>query len=383
MKLCPKIINGSLILCFLLFPVFLAAQTSHTNSLVYHEDGSLTFNLKAPGSQRVKIYCDCALRDRKFNVNKENLHSAHMTSVQDGFFTYTTPPLEPEIYTYLFKSHRQKLTDPANADSIRISDGKRSVFVISGSHLSNLCLTDSLYGKTELCKYVDAVSGKTRCILLYLPPQYDSSDQIYPVLYLLHGIDGNELSWRERGRAIQLVDNLIQQGKAKPMILVMPDANPKKLIGQDEHVSLMKNLLHYRSWFHYDFERTFPLMDSFLSAHYRLSSDMNFRAVCGLSAGSTQSVTLTKMYEENFRYSGLFSPIVHRRQLPTNKNTIYWIGSGKKDIFHLQSKRFVKKIHQRQIPYIYYETNGGHTWRNWRLYLSEFLQFIFKDNNPE
>lgn len=304
-----------------------------------------------------------------------------MTRSQNGLFTYTTPPLVPEVYTYQFKSHKQRLIDPINADSIRISDGKRSVFIISGSHLIDLCLTDSLFGKTELCQYVDAVSGKTRCILLYLPPQYDNSDQTYPVLYLLHGIDGNELSWRERGRAIQLVDNLIQQGKAKPMILVMPDANPKKLIGQDEHVSLMKNLLHYHSWFHYDFERTFPIMDSFLSAHYRLSSDMNLRAVCGLSAGSTQSVTLSKMYEDKFRYVGLFSPIVHRKQTPTNKNTVYWIGSGKTDIFHLQSKKFVKRIHQRQIPYIYYETKGGHTWRNWRLYLSEFLQFIFKNDN--
>ena len=380
MRLCPKKISESLIILFLLFPVFLAAQSLGTNNLVYNEDGSVTFVLKKPESHRVKVYCDCALRERKFNIKRENMHSAKMTRDPKGFFTYTTPPLVPEVYTYQFKSRRQKIIDPTNADSIRISDGKRSVFIISGSDLTDLCLSDSLCGKTELCQYVDAVSGKTRCILLYLPPQYDNTDQIYPVLYLLHGIDGNERAWNDRGRAIQLVDKLIQQGKAEPMIVVMPDANPKKLIGQDENVSLMKNLLHYHSWFHYDFERTFPKMDSFLSTRYRLSADMKMRAVSGLSAGSTQSVTLANMYEDNFKYVGLFSPIVHRKQVPTSKNTIYWIGSGKTDIFHLQSVKFVKRIRQRQIPYFYYETSGGHTWRNWRLYLSEFLQFTFKDN---
>ena len=364
----------------LLSPIILTAQTSPASTPVYNEDGSVTFMIKNPESHRVKLYCDCALRERKFNVKRENMHSAKMTRGQNGIFTYTTPPLVSEVYTYQFKSRRKRLIDPANADSIRISDGKRSVFIIPGSSIIDLCLTDSLNGKTELCQYVDAVSGKTRRILLYLPPQYDSTDHDYPVLYLLHGIDGNEQSWRERGRAIQLVDNLIQQGKAEPLIVVMPDANPKKLIGQDEHVSLMKNLFHYHTWFHYDFERTFPTMDSFLSSHYRISSDMNKRAVAGLSAGSTQSATLAKMYEDSFKYVGLFSPIVHRKQLPSSKNTIYWIGSGKTDIFHPQSKKFVKRIQQRQIPYLYYETKGGHTWRNWRLYLSEFLQFIFKNN---
>ncbi|MBR4535054.1 MAG: hypothetical protein IKO62_00170 [Bacteroidales bacterium] len=383
MKPHPKTISGSLLVLFLLFPVFLGAQSSNAQSPIYNEDGSVTFVLKKTDSRRVKLYCDCALRNRKYNVKLENLHSVRMTRDPNGWFTYTTPPLVPEVYTYQFKSHRQRLIDPSNADSIRISDGKRSVFVIPGSYITDLCLTDSLCGKTELCAFVDTVSGKTRSILLYLPPQYDETEQSYPVLYLLHGIDGNEQAWHDRGRAIQLADNLIRQGKAEPMIIVMPDANPKELIGQDEHVSLMKNLLHYRSWFHYDFERAFPDMDKFISAHYRISSDTKMRAVCGLSAGSTQSVTLAKMYEDSFKYVGLFSPIVHRKQLPHSKNTIYWIGSGKTDIFHIQSKKFVKRIHQCQIPYIYYKTQGGHTWRNWRIYLSEFLQFIFKNNEEK
>ena len=189
MRLYPKRISESLIILFLLLPVSLVAQKLPAGTPVYNEDGSVTFIIKNTKSPKVKIYCDCALRERKFNVKRENLRSAQMTRGQNGLFTYTTPPLVPEVYTYQFKSQRQRLIDPANADSIRISNGKRSVFIIPGSYLSDLCLTDTLYGKTELCQYEDSISGKIRRIVLYLPPQYDSTDHIYPVLYLLHGIN--------------------------------------------------------------------------------------------------------------------------------------------------------------------------------------------------
>lgn len=164
------------------------------------------------------------------------------------------------------------------------------------------------------------------------------------------------------------------------MVLVMSDANPRKLIGQKENIGMLQNLLQYGTWLHRDFEYAFPRMDSLLSNHYRISSDKNLRAVAGLSAGAMQSCNLANMYEQHFGYVGLFSPVVHRKQLPTNQNTIYWIGSGKVDIFHSQSLRFVKKLQRRQIRYVYYETQGGHTWRNWRMYLSEFIQYIFKNN---
>lgn len=380
MKQPKRKISSRLIILFLLFPVLAGAQSTISNSPIYHDDGSVTFVLKKPENRHARVYCDCALRNNRYNTNRENLQSARMKRDESGMFTYTTPPLAPEVYTYRFKSDGRMLVDPENADSIRISKGKRSVFVIPGSPLMDLCLTDSLAGKTEQYEFWDSTCGKTRRILLYLPPEYDSTMQIYPVLYLLHGIDGNELAWHDRGRAIQLVDNLIRQGKARPMIVVMPDANPKKLVGQDENVALMRNLLLYSTWFHQDFERIFPEMDSQLSAHYRISSDMNMRAVAGLSAGASQSVVLANLYKDNFRYAGLFSPIVHRRQLPDTRNTIYWIGTGKTDIFHSQSKRFVRKMHRQQIPYVFFETQGGHVWRNWRLYLYEYLQFVFKDN---
>ncbi len=383
MKQTKRTIRNALIIVFLLLSVWAGAQPSASHTPIVNEDGSVTFVLEDPESSHVRVYCDCELRSKKYNVHRENLKSARMVPDKNGLFTYTTPSLSPEVYTYRFKTNGQKRVDPNNADSIRISNGKRSVFVVPGSDLMELCLSDSLAGNTEHCEFWDPSCGKTRRILLYLPPQYDSTGQTYPVLYLLHGIDGNELAWHDRGRVIQMVDNLIRQGKAEPMIVVMPDANPKGLVGQDESVGLMQNLLRYASWFHQDFERIFPQMDSFIATRYRISSDMNMRAVAGLSAGASQSAVLANMYRDNFRYVGLFSPIVHRKQLPDNRNTFYWIGTGKTDIFHPQSKRFARKLQQKQIPHFYFKSTGGHVWRNWRLYLSEFLQFVFKDADDE
>ena len=362
-------------LALLLF--MLSAQAQPSSHLLYNDDGSVTFVLYKPDSKRVRIYCDCALRNDRYNIKRDNLQSARMKRDSNGVFTFTTYPLAPEVYTYQFKTKGKRFVDPYKADSIRVLNTQRSVFVMPGSTLSDLCLNDSLQGRTEFFEFEDSLCGKTRRALIYLPSDYDRSGQIYPVLYLLHGINGYEKAWQDKGRAVQMVDHLIQQGKSVPLVVVMPDANPRKLIGQKEKISMLQNLLHYGAWFHRDFEHVFPQMDSLLSVRYRISSDRMLRAVAGFSAGAMQAGNLANMYGNDFQYVGLFSPIVHRKQLPTHPNIEYWVGTGKADIFHPHSLRFVKHSRKKQFQCVYYVTRGGHTWRNWRLHLFNFLQFIF------
>ena len=375
-----KIKTALFTLPLLLISVLARSQAEKAASPVIHTDGSVTFSYKNPSAKRVKLFCDCDLRNNNYNIERENLQSVRMKPDSSGVFTFTTKPLTPEVYTYQFKTHGRRFVDPDNADSIRVLNTRRSVFVIPGSTLSDLCIKDSLHGRIEFFEIWDTACGKTRRILLYLPPGYDQNEQPYPVLYLLHGINGYEKAWQDKGRAVQQVDKLIRQEKIVPMVVVMPDVNPRKLIGQKETIGMMRNLLHYPSWLHLDFERVFPQMDSLLSIRYRISSDRKSRAVAGLSAGAMQACNLANVNENRFQYVGLFSPVVHRKQLPTNKSTNYWIGSGKADIFHSQSLRFVKKSQKLQVQCVYYETRGGHTWRNWRMHFSEFIQYIFKNN---
>lgn len=377
----PFKIKTALFILVLLLSVSVHSQTEEAASPVIHTDGSVSFFYKNPSAKRVRLFCDCDLRNNNYDIERENLQSVRMKPDSNGVFTFTTKPLTPEVYTYQFKTHGRRFVDPDNADSIRVLNTKRSVFVIYGSTLSDLCLKDSLYGRVDFFEILDTACGKTRRILLYLPPDYDHNEQPHPVLYLLHGINGYEKAWQDKGRAVQQVDKLIRQEKIVPMVVVMSDVNPRKLIGQKETIGMMRNLLHYPCWFHRDFERVFPQMDSLLSIRYRISPDRDLRAVAGLSAGAMQSCNLANVAENRFRYVGLFSPVVHRKQLPNDQSTLYWIGSGKVDIFHSQSCRFVKKIKDKQTSFVYYSTSGGHTWRNWRRYLSEFLQFIFKSTN--
>ncbi len=380
MRNCPFKLKTTLFILALLLSVSVHSQTEEATSPVIHTDGSVTFSYKNPSAKRVKLFCECDLRNNNYNIERENLQSVRMKPDSSGVFTFTTNPLPPEVYSYQFKARGQRFVDPNNVDSIRVLKTRRSVFVIPGSPVADLCVPDSLHGRIEFFEIWDTACGKTRRILLYLPPDYDRNEQPYPVLYLLHGINGYEKAWQDKGRAVQQVDKLIRQKKIVPMVVVMPDVNPRKLIGQKETIGMMRNLLHYPCWFHRDFERVFPQMDSLLSIRYRISPDRDLRAVAGLSAGAMQSCNLANVAENRFRYVGLFSPVVHRKQLPKDQSTLYWIGSGEADIFHSQSRRFVKKTEKRQISYIYHNTRGGHTWRNWRLYMSEFLQFVFKSN---
>ena len=379
MRNCPFKLKTTLFILALLLSVSVHSQTEEATSPVIHTDGSVTFSYKNPSAKRVKLFCECDLRNNNYNIERENLQSVRMKPDSSGVFTFTTNPLPPEVYSYQFKARGQRFVDPNNVDSIRVLKTRRSVFVIPGSPVADLCVPDSLHGRIEFFEIWDTACGKTRRILLYLPPDYDRNEQPYPVLYLLHGINGYEKAWQDKGRAVQQVDKLIRQEKIVPMVVVMPDVNPRKLIGQKETIGMIRNLLHYPSWLHRDFEQVFPQLDSLLSIRYRISSDRQSRAIAGLSAGAMQACNLANVNENRFQYVGLFSPVVHRKQLPTNQSAIYWIGSGKVDIFHSQSTRFVKKIKDKQISFVYYNTSGGHTWRNWRLYLSEFLQFIFKN----
>ena len=247
MRNCPFKLKTALFILVLLLPVSVHSQMEEAASPVIHTDGSVSFFYKNPSAKRVRLFCDCDLRNNNYDIEREDLQSVRMKPDNNGVFTFTTKPLTPEVYTYQFKTHGRRFVDPDNADSIRVLKTRRSVFVVPGSPVADLCVPDSLHGRIEFFEIWDTACNKTRHILLYLPPDYDRNEQPYPVLYLLHGINGYEKAWQDKGRAVQQVDKLIRQGKIVPMVVVMPDVNPRKLIGQKETIGMMRNLLHYPS----------------------------------------------------------------------------------------------------------------------------------------
>jgi len=352
------------------------AQESPRDSILLHPDGSVTFLYQNPDAKSVKVYCDCKLRKETPIIRTENYHSAKMSKDSSGLWAYTTPPLPAEVYTYQFGSDKRRFPDPTNPDSIRVQSKKMSVFILNGTTQTNLYVSNPMHGRMDTLVFQSANEEKPRRVIVYTPPHYSESVS-YPVLYLLHGLNGNETAWNDRGRAAQILDNLIVQEKAKPMILVMPDANPVCLISQKEEVGLFKNILLYHTWNKMEFEKCYPEIDSFLSRRYSFSQRPGHRAVAGLSAGAKQSANLANLYDSTFSSIGLFSPVVGKKQLPQSTYSQYWISGGTGDLFHYRINKFCKKMQRKHVPYTMYSSAGGHTWRNWRVYFSEYVRTLF------
>ena len=352
------------------------AQEPPRDTILLHPDRSVTFQYKNPDVKSVKVYCDCKLRKETPTIRRENYHSAKMSKDSSGIWTYTTPPLPSEVYTYQFGSDTRRFPDPNNPDSIRVQSKKMSVFVLNGTSQTDLYVSNPMHGRMDTLVFQSANEEKPRRVIVYTPPHYSKSVS-YPVLYLLHGLNGNETAWNDRGRAAQILDNLIIKEKAKPMILVMPDANPVCLISQKEEVGLFKNILLYHTWNKMEFEKCYPEIDSFLSRRYSFSQRPGHRAVAGLSAGAKQSANLANLYDSTFSSIGLFSPVVGKKQLPQSTYSQYWISGGTGDLFHYRINKFCKKMQRKHVPYTMYSSAGGHTWRNWRVYFSEYVQTLF------
>lgn len=342
-----------------------------------HADGSVTFIYENPDVKRVKLMCDCRLRKEKTSIRRENRHRIRMHCDSSGTWTFTTPPLAPEVYTYQFKVAGRLIPDPRNADSIKVHRQKRSVFTITGTPQADLYVANPIRGHVDTMLFQGNCDCATRRVLIYLPPAYDEEKATYPVLYLLHGINGNENVWKDRGRVPFIMDNLIAQNRVVPMIVIMPDANPNVLLKSKADAGMLKQILCYPAWSKREFERCFPQIDSMLTVHYRISCKQESRAVAGLSAGAKQAANLGRMYDGQFATIGLFSPVVNRWQLPKSQKMKFWIGAGSADIFHYQINHYRKKLQQRHVTYTMCPSVGGHTWRNWRIYFSEFVQTLF------
>lgn len=368
-----------LLMAVLLLPfAYVQAQGFDTPNLVRNADGSVTFLYADEAAMSMKVICDCKLRRETPTIKKENYHSVKMTRDSNGVWSYTTPPLAPEVYTYQFeKNGLVRFPDPANSDSIRVRRDKMSTFILTGTPVTDYCAHNAIYGRLDTLVFQSANEEKPRRLVVYLPPHYEETEEAYPVLYMLHGLNGNENSWNERGRATQILDTLIAVKQAKPMIMVIPDANPVCLIEQKEDIGLMKNIMMYPAWKKREFEKCFPEIDSFLSAKYRFSTRPGSRAVAGLSAGAKQAANLANMYCGTFSSVGMFSPVVGYQQVPDSCYAKYWIGGGTGDLFHHRINKFRKRLQRGHITYTMYNSKGGHTWRNWRVYFTDYVQTLF------
>ena len=342
-------------------------------------DHSVTFRLFAPKAVMVKLTGD--FLPTRFVDLKEG---------PDGVWSYTTAPLEGELYSYSFIVDGRRTMDPSNIHQNRDVATWTNIFTLStekGDRGWYYEVHDVPHGTLSHVWYNSPTLSSQRRLTVYTPAGYEDSPKTrYPVLYLLHGSGGDEDAWSDLGRTAQILDNLIAEGKARPMIVVMPNGVWFNQAAPGAAVNMFQpTFANSRSQSTVEVENSFPDIMDFVEKHYRVAKGYANTAVAGLSMGGRQSCALSMRYPKKFGYVGLFSGVATPEGNEAALDAVfaaqpklYWIGVGKDDGVRVNSLKLKDYCDTKGFPVTYYESDGGHIWRNWRIYLTMFAQKIFK-----
>ena len=366
-----------------------------------HADNTVTFNLIAPEAQKVQITGDfLPTKKVEFGGNTYDMPGvADLVKDEKGVWSLTTEALKPELYTYNMMVDGVKIIDPLNVYNIRDINNLFSVLLIGGDARTDLYKVNKVaHGTVSKVWYESPTAGLTRRLTVYTPAGYETSGKEYPVLYLLHGIGGDENAWSELGRAAQILDNLIAQGKAEPMLVVMTNGNisQEACPGETSEGFKVPTMMLPKTM-EGSFETAFPDVVNFIEKTYRVKKDKDHRAIAGLSMGGFHSLFISINNPDMFGYVGLFSAAVDQQQtdpkgfpnvyvdrnakidrLFSKNPKLFWIGCGKTDFLYKNNADLRAYLDGKNHKYTYLETEGGHIWRNWRIYLSEFTPLLFK-----
>jgi enterochelin esterase-like enzyme len=355
-----------------------------------NSDNTVTFRLLAPKATEVMITGEWMPGFGR---------SEPMVKNDTGMWTITLGPLMPEFYGYSFTVNGVKVLDPSNPQVKRDGTRNDNVLLVPGKESELYQVKDVPHGMLSKVWYNSPVLGLSRRVYIYTPPGYESGKAKYPVLYLLHGAGGDEDAWTTLGRACQILDNLIAQGKAVPMLVVMTNGNSNQAASPGEAPEIKENAAASSGpggMLSGKFEESLVKdVVPFIEKHYRVVADKDHRAIAGLSMGGFHTQNITNANPKMFSYIGVMSMgLFNPKQFGGEDNTaliekqldvlklsgvkLYWIGCGKDDFLYKGVADLRAMLDKHQFKYTYRESTGGHTWANWRIYLSELAPLLFK-----
>ena len=323
-------------------------------------DGEVTFRIAAPKAQQVTL---------RIGGVKE---TPPMQKDERGVWTATVSGLAPEIYDYQFNVDGISIPDPSNP---WIKEGLRpnaSLIEVPANPPEFWEARDVPHGTVAMHTIRSKGLGVFRTLRVYTPPGYEKErDARFPVLYLLHGSGDQDDGWSVVGRAHWIADNLLAEGKAKPMIIVMPNGSYPREAGHDKDFET--DLL----------EVIAPLIES----HYRVAPGAANHAMAGLSMGGFQTLDVGVRHMDRFAWLGVFSAgardtygETHGKFLgeANDKLRLFWIGIGEEDFLLQSEKKLESLLNERSVKFTPHLSKGGHTWSNWRHYLRDFLPLLFR-----
>jgi enterochelin esterase family protein len=340
-----------------------------------HPDHSVTFRFLAPNARDVKL-------------DREGAEPVALQKDEQGVWSVTTPPLAPDYYGYSILVDGVRMLDPFNhLLEPNLVDPGNAVHVPGPASLP-WEVNDVPHGEVHHRFYKSAVAGDDRDYYVYTPPGYDPrAKKTYPVLYLLHGFSDDASGWTAVGHANVIFDNLIAQGKAKPMIVVMPlGYGTMEIVRRgwsawddtglrDENFSKFRtNLL----------TEVMPRVES----EYRIAKERSSHAIAGLSMGGSESLLTGLNNLDKFAWIGAFSsgglPGDFDKHFPgldaqaNRQIRLLWIACGMEDELITANRRFRDWLKSKGIQHTAIETPGEHTWTVWRRNLAEFAPLLFR-----
>jgi enterochelin esterase-like enzyme len=340
-----------------------------------HPDGSVTFRFRAPNARDVKL-------------DREGAEAVEMQKHDQGVWTVTTAPLAPDYYGYSFMVDGVRSLDASNPFLVPNLISPGNFVHVPGPPSLPWELNNVPHGEIRHHFYKSTVAGDDRDYYVYTPPGYDpAARKIYPVLYLLHGFSDDASGWTAVGHANVILDNLIAQGKAKSMIVVMPLG-----YGTMEVIRLGWN-----AWSHTELrDRNFNKFSAALLTEvmprveneYRITKDRNARAIAGLSMGGSESLLTGLNNLDKFSWIGAFSsggiPDEFQKDFPAldaganQQLHLLWIACGSEDSLITINRNLRAWFKTKGVKATEIETPGMHTWMVWRRNLAEFAGLLFR-----
>lgn len=357
--------NRSLYILPVLFfsgAICLAQRPPSISSPEVHADNTATFRYYSRTAQKV-------------SVSGEFLTAPQlMTKDTSGVWSITVGPVKPDIYPYSFWVDSVQIADPNNTLIFANERFKRSLLDIPGTTPLVHSLQNVPHGKISYRYYKSATLEATRQLLVYTPPGFNPNGKIkYPVLYLIHGGSDTEETWTKVGRANMIADNLIAQGKAVPMIIVMPYGNVRPKPMPDFTKDVINDII------------------PFIEANYPVLTDGKNRAVAGFSVGGGQTLNIGLTNTDKFAYVCAYAPFTSTEEFQKNfanysPNTdvigrqlkLFTISVGTEDFLYESVKQNIAMFKAKGLNVKSYIVPGGHTWMNCKQYLVTTLQEIFK-----
>ena len=351
-------------------------------------DRHVTFRILAPNAEAVRL---------TGSDIPGIARGAEMTKGDNGVWEVTLGPIEPGAYRYNFNVDGVSVIDPRNPSVSESNANVWSLVYVPGSDFMDT--KDVPRGAVAEVTYYSKSLKRFRRMHIYTPPGYESGKGTYPVFYLLHGASDCDDSWTSVGRAGFILDNLIDAGKAKPMVVVMPAGHTGPfMFGRRGGDSPRPPVDEFTQDFLND-------IMPYVEKNYRVQSSQSHRAIAGLSMGGSQTLNIAIPNPDKFAYVGVYSSGIfgitgggrggapgapsgpsweeqHKEVLDNaefKKNLkLLWFATGSEDFLVETSRATVDLFKKHGFEVAYKESPGGHTWINWRNYLNEFAPQLFQ-----